>query len=185
LPLYDRLQEEIARACADVKASRMLDLGAGTGETSRRYLDANRRTRVVAVDASEAMLEIAGRVLGPEAEVRVGRLEDALPEGPFELIVSALAVHHLEGSGKADLFVRIAEQLAREGLFVMADVVLTDTPVRRPAPLDPTVDFPSRIDDLLHWLRQAGLEPPVRWAESDLAVISAYKNPRPPAARTD
>jgi hypothetical protein len=52
---------------------------------------------------------------------------------------------------------------------------VTDTPVRRPAPLDPTVDFPSRIDELLYWLRRAGLEPAVRWSDDDLVVIVARK----------
>ena len=173
LPLYDRLQEEVTHACADLRVSRMLDLGAGTGETSRRYLEARPDVRVVAVDASEAMLRIAADVLGAQAELRQGRLEDPLPEGPFDLIVSALAVHHLDGAGKADLFTRIAERLAPRGRFVMGDVVLVEASVAHPAPLDPTVDFPDRVDDLLRWLRHAGLEPTVRWADSDLAVIAA------------
>ena len=173
LPLYDRLQEEVTRACADLRVSRMLDLGAGTGETSRRYLEAHPDVRVVAVDASEAMLRIAADVLGAQAELRQGRLEDQLPAGPFDLIVSGLAVHHLDGAGKADLFTRIAERLATGGRFVMGDVVLVEASVAHPAPLDPTVDFPDRVDDLFHRLLHAGLEPTVRWADSDLAVIAA------------
>jgi hypothetical protein len=46
-----------------------------------------------------------------------------LPEGPFGLVVSALAVHHLEGTGKAGLFQRIASTLDPAGRFVLADVV--------------------------------------------------------------
>src|SRR5438093_6906482 len=92
LPLYDRLQEELVVAGADVAVSRLLDLGAGTGETSRRCLEAHPGATVVAVDTSDDMLEIAGAVLGEHAELRRGRLEDPLPDGPFELIVSALAV---------------------------------------------------------------------------------------------
>ena len=45
------------------------------------------------------------------ADLRVSRLEDALPEGNFDLVVSALAVHHLDGAGKADLFARVAARL--------------------------------------------------------------------------
>lgn len=173
LPLYDRLQEEVTLACGDVRGFRMLDLGAGTGETSRRYLQTHPRVRVVAVDASEAMLRVAADVLGSQADLRRGRLEDPLPAGPFDLIVSALAVHHLEGQAKANLFVRIAERLAPGGCFVMGDVIRPEAPVAHPAPLDPTVDFPDRVDDLLHWLLRAGLQPTVRWADGDLAVIAA------------
>ncbi len=46
----------------------------------------------------------------------VGRLEDPLPEGSFDLVVSALAVHHLEGTGKADLFQSIASRLDPAGV---------------------------------------------------------------------
>jgi tRNA (cmo5U34)-methyltransferase len=173
LPLYDALQEQVLGACVDLNASRVLDLGAGTGETSRRYLESHPGARVVAVDASEGMLRAAGGVLGKGVELRLGRLEDPLPEGPFELVVAVLAVHHLKGPGKADLFARIAAQLARGGRFVMGDVVVVDGEVADAAPLDPKIDFPDRVDDLLGWLRKASLEPTVRWSEGDLAVISA------------
>jgi tRNA (cmo5U34)-methyltransferase len=173
LPLYDRLQEEVTVACTDLAVSRMLDLGAGTGETSRRYLESHPSVRLVAVDASETMLEIVTAVLGSSVELRHQRLDDPLPGGPFDLVVSALAVHHLDREGKADLFARIAEQLARGGRFVMGDVVVSDRLVAQPAPLDPGVDFPDSVDDLLDSLRQAGLEPSLRWADGDLAVIAA------------
>ena len=53
------------------------------------------------------MLEQARRAL-PGADFRVSRFEDPLPAGGFDLVFSALAVHHLEGSEKADLFRRVA-----------------------------------------------------------------------------
>ena len=46
-----------------------------------------------------------------EADLRVSRLEDALPEGNFDLVVSARAVRHLDGDGKAELFVRVGDRL--------------------------------------------------------------------------
>jgi tRNA (cmo5U34)-methyltransferase len=82
-------------------------------------------------------------------------------------------VHHLDGPGKADLLRRIRECLAPGGPFVMADVVVPDAPVAQPTPLDQTVDLPDRLEDLLNWLRSAGLEPEVRWAEQDLVVVAA------------
>jgi len=172
LPLYDRLQEEVVLARAGVDASRVLDLGAGTGETSRRYLDARPDVQVVAVDASRAMLEVAAGVLGAGAELRLGRLEDPLPEGRFDLIVSALAVHHLDGLGRP-ISLSGSPSGSLRGRFVVGDVVLTNAPVAHPAPLDTTVDFPDRVDDLLEWLHQAQLQPVVRWSEGDLVVIAA------------
>ncbi len=100
----------------------------------------------------------------------MGRLEDPLPEGPFELVVSALAVHHLDGGGKRDLFRRIADVLAPSGRFVLGDVVLADEQV---TPLTPGFDLPDRVEDQLAWLHEAGFAARLTWACEDLAVIAA------------
>jgi tRNA (cmo5U34)-methyltransferase len=60
---------------------------------------------LVGIDASADMLAAADV---PGADLRVGRLQDELPAGPFDLVFSVLAVHHLDGPGKADLFRRVA-----------------------------------------------------------------------------
>lgn len=173
VPLYARLQDELVRACADVAVTRLLDLGAGTGETSRRCLQAHPEATVVALDSSQDMLDVAATVLDDRVTLRRGDMAGPLPEGPFDLVVSALAVHHLDRPGKADLFRRIRERLSPGGRFVMADVVIPDAPVSEPTPLVAPLDKPDRVDDLLAWLRQAGFEPVVRWAQQDLVVIDA------------
>lgn len=173
LPLYDRLEDEVVRATEGLVVTRLLDLGVGTGETTRRCLEAHPDARAVGIDASPDMLAVAATVLDSRVELRVARLEDPLPDGPFELIVSALAVHHLDGPGKADIFRRIRERLAPGGRFVMADVVVADEPVSAATPLVPEVDKPDRLDDMLDWLAQAGLGPTVCWAEQDLVVVAA------------
>ena len=177
VPLYDRFEDEVVRATADLAVTRILDLGTGTGETSRRCLEAHPEARVVALDASQDMLDVAATVLDDRAQLRRGRLEDPLPEGPFELVVSALAVHHLDGPGKADLFRRVQDRLPPGGRFVLADMVIPPAPVPDPTPLVPDVDRPDRLDDQLAWLEQAGLRAAVRWAEQDLVVIAADKRP--------
>jgi tRNA (cmo5U34)-methyltransferase len=68
------------------------------------------------------MLDVAAGVLGERATLRLGRLEDPLPYGPFELVVSAFAVHHLDATAKSFLFRRVAERLSGDGRFVMADL---------------------------------------------------------------
>lgn len=173
LPLYDRLQDELVRAAVDLAVARLLDLGVGTGETARRCAAVHPGAALVGIDANPEMLAIARATLGERADLRLARLEDPLPAGPFDLVVSALAVHHLDGPGKADLFARVRARLAPAGRFVMADVVVTDAPVAHPTPLDPAVDRPDRLADLLDRLAGAGLEPVVRWQEQDLAVVAA------------
>ena len=48
--------------------------------------------------------------------------------GPWDAVVSALAIHHLEDAAKKDLFVRIRAALRPGGLFVNAEQVLGPTP---------------------------------------------------------
>ncbi len=118
------------------------------------------------------MLDAAAAVV-EGGELRVGRLEDPLPEGSFDLVVSALAVHHLDGAGKADLFERVAGRLRPGGRFVLGDVVVPDDPADVVTPIDGVYDKPSTVADQLGWLDAAGLDARVVWTRQDLAVIVA------------
>jgi tRNA (cmo5U34)-methyltransferase len=171
MPGYWRLQDEAA-AATGTGARRILELGSGTGETARRVLARHPGAQLVGIDASADMLEHARTVL-PEADLRVGRLEDALPVGPFDLVVSVLAIHHLDGAGKSALFRRIAAVLAPGGRFVLGDVVVPEDPADALTPLNPGFDLPSLAAEQVAWLRAAGLEATVTWAERDLAVLVA------------
>jgi tRNA (cmo5U34)-methyltransferase len=174
VPDYERLQDEVAAASAGRAVARALDLGAGTGETSRRVLAAHPAAVLVALDESDGMLAAAREHLPADrVDFVVGRLEDPLPGGPFDLVVSALAVHHLDGPGKLDLFARVAGVLAPGGRFVLADIVVPDDPADIVTPVEDEYDQPSRLPDQLTWLRQAGLSPTVTWHHLDLAVLAA------------
>jgi tRNA (cmo5U34)-methyltransferase len=171
LPAYERLQDAAAAATGS-HAPRLLELGTGTGETARRVLARHPGATLVGIDASAEMLAAADL---PGADLRVARLEDPLPEGPFDLVFSALAVHHLDGPAKADLFARVAAVLEPGGRFVLADVVVPDDPADATTPLSPGFDLPSRADEQVAWLRDAGLDATVVWSEGDLAVIVAVR----------
>ena len=172
VPDYEVLQDTVAGAAAEVTASSVLDLGTGTGETLRRVATRHPHARLVGVDESKDMLA-AARSIVPGADLRVGRLQDALPDEPFDLVVSALAVHHLDEDEKADLFRRVSQRLTRGGRFVLADVVIPDDPADAVTPLDAGYDLPSRVTEQLRWMRDANLTPTLRWSRRDLAVIVA------------
>jgi tRNA (cmo5U34)-methyltransferase len=57
-----------------------------------------------------------------------GDLTNALPEGPWDAIVSALAIHHLADDDKTRLFTRAREALAAGGVFVNAEQVAGASP---------------------------------------------------------
>jgi tRNA (cmo5U34)-methyltransferase len=169
IPVFDELQDETARATEGLAAHDILELGVGTGMTAKRVLASHPQARFVGIDESEAMLaeaDIAG-------DLRVSRLEDPLPEGPFDLVVSCLAIHHLDAAGKRDLFQRIANVLRPGGRFVLADVVVPEREEDAVTPTTPGFDRPDRLANQLEWLREAGFEAEVTWSWKDLAVVSA------------
>ena len=174
LPDYDRLQDEAAAATRGVRARSILELGTGSGETARRVLAVHPRARLHGIDDSAEMLAAARAVLaGRDARLDIGRIEGALPSGPFDLVVSALAVHHLDGAAKAALFARVGAALRPGGRFVLADIIVPDDPADVLAPLQEGYDLPSTIGEHLDWLADAGLDASVRWRRRDLVVIVA------------
>ena len=175
VPLYDSFQDAVAGASGR-GAARILDLGTGTGETARRVLALHPEASLVGVDENEGMLALASSQLPVErVELRVGRIEEPLPSGPFDLVTTALCVHHLDERGKAELFGRVREALSPGGLFVMGDVVVPVDPAAASTPLTPGYDRPSPLADQLRWLSEAGFEPDVVWEEGDLAVVRARR----------
>lgn len=171
IPVYDELQDELV-AASGADPARILELGTGTGETARRLLERHPDAFLVGVDESEAMLSAARAALPSDrVELRAQRLEDPLPGGPFDLVASALAVHHLDAGAKADLFVRVGDVLAPGGRLVLADVVVPDDPTDGVTSLTPGLDKPSSVSEQLDWLADAGFDARVTWSHRDLAVI--------------
>lgn len=172
IPLYDEFQEQVARAADGGSVRRILDLGIGTGETAERLLIRHPEATLLGIDESEAMLAEARRRLdGAAVDMRPGRLQDELPDERFDLIVSALCVHHLDSEEKAALFRRVRRRLGPAGRFVLGDVVVPAQPPTRPVSLSPGYDKPDTVADQVTWLRAAGFRVEVPWDRDDLAVI--------------
>jgi tRNA (cmo5U34)-methyltransferase len=161
VPRFEELQAETIRAIP-FPPRRVLELGVGTGETSRALLQSYPEAEITGLDSSPEMVFHAR-----EAGIDVGlaRMEDPLPDGPWDLVVAVLSVHHLPAEGKRDLFRRVREQ-ARA--LVVGDVVVPREGGQRVTPIDPDWDYPERVEDLLDW---SGAE--LRWQQDDLAVIAA------------
>jgi tRNA (cmo5U34)-methyltransferase len=158
VPRFDDLQAAAVGA-VDAGAGRVLDLGIGTGETSRRLLASYPDAEITGLDSSPEMV-FRARELGIDA--RLARMEDPLPDGPWDLVIAVLSVHHLRSEGKRDLFRRVREQ---SRALVLGDLVISD---QGETPIDPEFDFPEPVERLIEW---CGGE--LRWRADDLAVIAA------------
>lgn len=176
IPSYDKFQQLVVLAAyAQWRSGRVLELGTGTGETAQRLLDRLEDAVIVSVDESAEMLAAAASAL-PAERVRLiqGRLQDPLPEGPFDLVVSALAIHHLDDHEKPNLFARVRAALRPGGRFVLADVIMPDDPGQAVIPLTPGYDKPSKLAHQLRWLQDAGFRSvDVIWRHDDLAIVVA------------
>lgn len=161
VPRYDELQEAALDAIPG-EPERILELGFGTAETTRRLLDRFPGARITGLDSSPEMV-FKARELGWE-DLRLGRMEDPLPEGPWDLVISVLSIHHLGAGAKRDLFRQVREH---SRALVVGDVVAVD-PGRRVTPIEAGFDKPSPAGDQAEW---SGGE--VVWEADDLAVIRA------------
>ncbi|MEV0962399.1 MULTISPECIES: class I SAM-dependent methyltransferase [unclassified Streptomyces] len=182
IPSFDLLYESAASVVA-VSApddAGILDLGAGTGLLSaalRRRLPA---AELLLMDRSEGMLDMARQRFAGDRRVtvRVGDLLDPLPEGPFDAVVSGLAIHHLPHPDKRRLFARIHGALRPGGVFVNVEQILAPTATleaaydrqheehvhRSGTPAEEWAagrermkhDICAGLGDQLGWLREAG-----------------------------
>ncbi len=108
---------------------RVLDLGAGTGLMSQAVLAAHPGAEVVLLDGAAEMIDQArANLAGARTSFVVADLREELPHGPFDAVVSALAIHHLEHPENRALLARIAAVLRPGGVFVNAEHVAGPTP---------------------------------------------------------
>jgi tRNA (cmo5U34)-methyltransferase len=144
VPRYDELQEQ-AISAIPFPPERVLELGMGTGETTRRLIEAHPDAWVVGLDSSPDMVFRARQAYD---DVQLARMEDPLPDGPWDLVISVLSMGDLTDDQLEALCRRVKEQ---SRALVIADAFES-----------------QKLQDLVGW---SGGE--VTWQGDDLAVISA------------
>lgn len=123
--------ETTAFLAANISApGRILDLGAGTGILSAFWYRWFSKAEYLLVDIAEEMLQVARKRFEgvPNVSCEIADYSQGLPAGEFDLILSALSIHHLDDDGKTTLFSRIYDKLPAGGLFVNYDQFCAGTP---------------------------------------------------------
>lgn len=125
IPCFDDYYKNTTRFIASniAEPKRILDLGAGTGLLSYFWYQYFPASEYVLVDIADDMLEVARkRFAGIETvSYRMTDYARELPVQDFDVIVSALSIHHLENGNKEKLFERICDKLPEGGLFINYD----------------------------------------------------------------
>lgn len=206
VPRYDELHDAILNSPPNNRSEsiRVLELGAGTGALTAKLLTRFPESSVLAADHSEQMLVEAERKLetfGDRVELRQGAFPEDYPSetDEFDLVVSSLAVHHLDEAEKKDLFDAIFKALKPGGWFINGDVVQFDAPHLEKLSGDmienwvrskgweeadfmdeweasDDYDNPSSLTDQLIWLRESDFEAVTSiWQYYNFAVYGGQK----------
>jgi tRNA (cmo5U34)-methyltransferase len=144
IPGYDDLQDQ-AVAAIPFAPERVLELGMGTGETTRRLIEAHPEAWVIGLDSSPDMVFRARKSYD---DVQLARMEDPLPDGPWDLVISVLSVNQLDDEQRKNLCRQVKRQ-ARS--LVIGDVFAG-----------------GQLADLVEWC-----EGEIAWQQGDLAVVRA------------
>ena len=131
----------------------LVDLGCGTGLLAAAA--AGEAARVVGVDPSPAMLEVARSRSEAVEWVEAGFLTYEHAGDPPQLVHSRHALHHLPDFWKGVALARVHDLLAPDGMLVLRDLVY---------------DFePDETDDVIEeWVARAAPDPAVGWTRSEL-----------------
>lgn len=121
--MYDTLVELVRVEIPDPK---ILDLGAGTGLLAGKLAERFSRGHFTLVDLSTEMLNMARKRfkdLSNFSYINEDYSDADLGNG-YDMVVSALSIHHLSDDKKQFLYSKIYEVLNRNGIFINADLVL-------------------------------------------------------------
>lgn len=118
------------------KPSRILELGCGTGNLSLAIAKRFPEAELTAVDLSQSSLDLHAKRFAFESDVRPTNVntlckdmrELDFGDGSFDLILSTIALHHLTGEEKQDLFQSCHRWLTPQGVLSYSDQFAGDTP---------------------------------------------------------
>ncbi len=170
----------VSVASVDMENPDILDVGAGTGLLSaflmERYPDAS----FTLIDISEKMLDMAKDRFKGNSNVKYITADYSKYDfaEKYDMVVSALSIHHLEDEEKKELYKKSYSILNENGIFINADQVHGETPfienlnkttwrqhVEKSGLTEEEImagyertmlDKDSKLDQQLDWLKEAG-----------------------------
>lgn len=125
VPRYDELLNTMFLYLEpDFKPLRILDLGCGTGNLTQKILEYFPDAQIDALDLSEDILEESRKRFGNKSNMNYLQADFKsmnLPLGNYDLVMSSIAIHHVEDPFKLKLYKEVYQSLKKGGLFIFAD----------------------------------------------------------------
>ncbi len=123
---YNEMIETLIYAIPDNKSPKVLDLGCGTGNITKKVLERFPEAEVTCLDISDKMIEIAKEKLSEYDNINyiIGDFTVVDIEDKYDAIISSLALHHIPtNEGKKEMYEHIYDALKVGGVFYNADVI--------------------------------------------------------------
>jgi len=123
----EELHAAVAGAAVKERGDRVLEIGCGTGSVTALLLE--RGARVIAIDQSPEMLELAAERVGAIASDQLEWLEqtaaeiDRMPRDDFDAVVICLCLSDMSASERTFILREAALRLKPDGRLVVADEV--------------------------------------------------------------
>ncbi len=163
----------------------VLDLGTGDGRVLDMLLARNPALRGIGLDVSKRMLSSARSRLADNDAIQLIEhdLVEELPDvGPFDVVVSSFAIHHLEHDRKRALYGEVLDRLLPGGVFVNLEDVASPNErlhlaflkaINEPLEHDDPSDRLLDVETQLSWLRVLGFENvDCYWKWREMAVLA-------------
>jgi tRNA (cmo5U34)-methyltransferase len=170
---------------SDVLPGRILDLGCGDGRLASLVLEAYPESSALCIDMTTTMLSAASERFGADGRVTLLQHnldEPLLCDGPFDAVVSSLAIHHVSDERKHTLYGEIAALLAPGGVFCNLDLVASPTRALHEKwreemnAFDDPSDVLCDLQSQLQWLSAVGLgDVDCIWKWRSLALMRGQK----------
>jgi tRNA (cmo5U34)-methyltransferase len=124
IPCFDDFYSCIVRSIAyGSKHGSILDVGAGTGLLTSFVYNQYPNSNYTVIDISEEMLQQAKRRFNNQQnfEFIIADYANYIFTNKYDVVVSALSIHHLEHDEKRKLYANIFGILNRGGVFINGD----------------------------------------------------------------
>ncbi|HEX2935304.1 MAG TPA: L-histidine N(alpha)-methyltransferase [Bacteroidales bacterium] len=131
IPCFDDFYQTSIGFLAEVKPNcqTILELGAGTGLLTQYLFNKFPQAQFTLLDISGQMMEVAKERFAGLSNFHyvVADYSEQLPGRKWNLVASALSIHHLDEDEKAALFSRIYNRLPENGCFINLDIFNAST----------------------------------------------------------
>ncbi len=204
IPYYDQMINALVDSIPFEKDSeiRVIDLGCGTGTVAGKISEKFRNSKIYCLDIAPNMIDIARQKLSDHKDIEfiTGDFSTISFESKFDVVVSSLALHHLENDQtKKDFYKKVYDVLTDKGMFVNADIVLASSEYIQIINMIRWIDYmnknvtceeifsnwipkykaedrPAKLMDQLKWMEDIGFKSvDVYWKYYNFSVYGATK----------